>query len=132
MGRLVRFAVALLASGLFAVWLQAPPAHAAVPAAKRSLLVGELGYEGGPYPGQLHPTAGSVEVEFSNVPLVLEKKVGRSGQFKIPLGPGTYTVIGCGPTRSGGTSSSTCSKPQQVTLSAGEVVFVELVWAYAP
>jgi hypothetical protein len=99
--------------------------------AQPALLVGELGIEGGPYPGGFHPTAGTVEVEFSFLPLILEKAVGSSGQFKIPVGPGTYTVIGCGPTASG-TPSSQCSAPQTITLSPGEVGYIQLIWAYAP
>jgi hypothetical protein len=112
--------------------MQAAPAMASAvgPGAGRSALVGVLGFEGGPYPGGFHPTSGSVEVEFTNVPLVLLEEVGPTGHFRINLGPGSYTVIGCGPSSSGG--QSTCGKPQDVTLKAGEVDHIRLIWAYAP
>jgi hypothetical protein len=112
--------------------LQAAPAQASTngSAAARSALVGVLGYEGGPYPGGFHPTSGTVDVEFTNVPLVLSKQVGSSGHFRISLGPGSYTVIGCGPSSSSG--QSTCSKGQNITLKTGEVDHIRLVWAYAP
>lgn len=131
MSPLLKLALALSTGSLALVGLQAAPAQAATTAGQRALLVGELGFEGGAYPGGFHPTAGTVEVEFDSQPLVLEKKVGRSGQFKIKLSPGKYTVLGCGPTASGSPSSQ-CSAPQKVSLAAGEVDFVELVWAYAP
>lgn len=99
--------------------------------ATRTLIVGELGYEGGPSPGGFHPTAGTVDVAFTINPLVLEKKVGKSGHFSIPLGPGTYEVTGCGPTSST-TTTPQCSKPIEVTLRAGEVDHLRLVWAYTP
>jgi hypothetical protein len=116
-----------------ALGLQAGPAlaGAATPAAQ-SAIVGVLGYEGGAAaPAGFHPTAGTVEVEFPDQPLILLKHVGASGHFRIPLGPGTYTLIGCGPSS---TSSGTgaCGKPQNVTLKAGEVDHVRLVWAMVP
>ncbi len=94
-------------------------------------MVGQLGFEGGPYPGGFHPTAGTVDVEFHSVPLVLVTHVGPSGDFDIRLGPGSYTVIGCGPSPKGGQSGQ-CSRPLAVTLRAGEVDHVRLIWAYAP
>ncbi len=132
MSRLLNLALAVSATSFAAIGLQAAPAHAAEPAVPRALLVGELGIEGGAYPGLFHPTAGTVEVEFTNLPLVIEKHVGRSGQFKIPLGPGTYTVIGCGPSASAATPAPLCSTPKTITLAPGEVDFLELVWAYVP
>jgi hypothetical protein len=130
MSRFRNLALALVTSGAAAIGLQATPAHAAVPTT-RALLVGELGIEGGAPPGGFHPTAGVVEVEFARLPLVIEKKVGRSGQFRIPLGPGTYTVIGCGPGANGG-PNGICSQPQTITLAPGQVDFLELVWAHVP
>jgi hypothetical protein len=131
MSRLLNLAMAASLSTVAALGLQAAPAHAQTTSG-RALLVGELGYEGGAYPGGFHPTAGTVEVEFVNPPLVLLKPVGRSGQFKIALSPGTYTVIGCGPSASAGTPGSQCSAPHTVKLAAGEVDFVELIWAFVP
>jgi hypothetical protein len=130
MSRLVNLALTLVASSAAVVGLEAAPAHAA-PSVKRALLVGELGIEGGAYPGAFRPTAGLVEVEFNGLPLVIEKKVGRSGQFRIPLGPGSYTVIGCGPDPSG-SGNRLCGVPETLTLAPGEVDFIELVWAYVP
>jgi hypothetical protein len=131
MSRLMNLAVALSVSSTAIFGLQASPAHAATSKGGRALLEGELGVEGGAYPGGFHPTAGTVEVEFDSDPLVLEKKVGKSGHFKIRLSPGQYTVIGCGPTTSGAPSSQ-CSDPQTLSLAAGEVDYIQLVWAYVP
>jgi hypothetical protein len=132
MSRLSNLALAVATSSIAAVGLQAIPAHAATTTVSRAELVGELGFEGGAYPGGFHPTAGSVEVEFTSVPLVLEHAVGPSGHFKISLTPGSYTVIGCGPSSSTGSASSQCSKPKNITLTSGEVDHIRLVWAYAP
>ena len=112
--------------------LQAAPALAGVagPTLGKSALVGVLGYEGGPAPGGFHPTSGSVEVEFTNLPLTLEKHVGPTGHFRIPLGPGSYTVIGCGPSSS--SHQAVCGQPKNVTLETGEVYHIRIVWAYAP
>jgi hypothetical protein len=134
MSRFINLILAASASSIAVMGMQAVPAHAAPTTpttAPRSLLVGELGIEGGAAPGGFHPTAGTVEVEFDSVPLALERKVGRSGQFKFRLSPGEYTVIGCGPSSSG-TPSTQCSAPQTLTLAAGEVDYIELVWAYVP
>jgi hypothetical protein len=120
------FVAVLLA--VAAVGLLAAPAGAAT--TPRSALVGELGYEGGAYPGRFHPTAGTVEVVFENVPLVLVKSVGPSGMFAIPLGPGTYSVVGCGPSSSG--VSHQCSRAKTIVLRPGEVDHIRLIWAYVP
>jgi hypothetical protein len=131
MSRLTNLALALSASSIALIGLQAAPAHAGTTPTHRSAIVGELGYEGGAAPGGFHPTAGTVEVEFNSVPLVLEKHVGKSGQFHINLSPGSYTVIGCGPAASG-TTTGLCSQPQNINLVAGEVDHIQLIWAYAP
>ena len=131
MSRLMNLALALTASCTALIGLQVAPAHAATSPGNDALLVGELGYEGGALPGGFHPTSGTVEVEFYSVPLVLEKKVGKSGHFKIELSPGKYTVIGCGPSTSG-TPNSQCSSPQTLSLAAGEVDHIKLIWAYVP
>jgi hypothetical protein len=126
------FAMAVSIGTISTFGLQAAPALASVngTTVAKSALVGVLGYEGGPAPGGFHPTSGSVEVEFTNVPLVLDKQVGSTGHFRIPLGPGTYKVIGCGPSSSGG--QPLCGQPKNVTIEAGEVDHIRLVWAFVP
>jgi len=128
MSRMIKLALAIFASSITVIGLQAAPAHASTGAGHNSAIVGELGVEGGPYPGGFHPTAGTVEVEFNSVPLVLEKHVGKSGKFHIKLSPGSYTVFGCGPKK----SSNQCSDPQNINLATGEVDHIQLVWAYLP
>jgi hypothetical protein len=115
-----------------ALGLQAGPALAGAdtPAAQ-SAIVGVLGYEGGVAPGSFHPTSGTVQVEFTNLPLALLKHVGATGHFRIPLGPGNYTLIGCGPSSSS-SGTGVCGKPRNITLKAGEVDHVRLVWAMVP
>jgi hypothetical protein len=131
MSRLKKLALALSVIGIAVVGLHTVPAGAGTTSAHRSALVGELGIEGGAAPGGFHPTAGSVEVEFKSVPLVLEKHVGKSGHFDITLSPGSYTVIGCGPAASGATSGR-CSRPKNIHLVSGEVDHIQLVWALVP
>jgi len=126
MFRLIKLALALSAS-LTVIGLQAAPAHANT-TGHSSAIVGELGVEGGPYPGGFQPTAGTVEVNFNSVPLSLLKHVGKSGKFDIKLAPGSYTVFGCGPKK----SSSQCSQTQDINLATGEVDHIQLVWAYLP
>ncbi len=130
MSRLTNLALALSATSIAVIGVQAVPAHAATNSGHHSAIVGELGYEGGATPGRFHPTSGIVEVEFNSVPLVLEKHVGKSGHFSINLSPGSYTVIGCGPATS--TSSGQCSQPQNINLAPGEVDHIQLIWAYVP
>jgi hypothetical protein len=126
MSRLIKLALALFASSIAVVGLAAP-AHASSRTA-HSAIVGELGVEGGAYPGGFQPTAGTVEVEFNSQPLVLERHVGKSGKFDIKLSPGSYTVIGCGPKKSG----DQCSQPQDINLATGEIDHIQLVWQYRP
>jgi hypothetical protein len=128
MFRVIRLALALFASSITVIGLQAAPAHANAVAGQNSAIVGELGVEGGAYPAGFRPTAGTVEVEFDSVPLALVKHVGKSGKFDIKLSPGSYTVFGCGPKK----SSSQCSEPQNINLATGEVDHIQLVWAYLP
>ena len=133
MSRLTNLALAVSVSSIAMITLQSVPAHAATTPSSQAELVGKLGYEGGAYPNKFHPTAGSVVVNFDSMtPLSLEKRVGPSGLFKIPLPAGRYTVIGCGPSSSGGAANGQCGKPTNVTLAAGEVDHIKLVWAYAP
>jgi hypothetical protein len=131
MSRLTNLALAVSATSMAVIGLQAAPASAATTSTVHSKIVGELGYEGGAAPGGFHPTAGTVQVDFNSSPLVLLKHVGKSGHFSIKLSPGSYTVIGCGPAASGGTSGQ-CSQPQNITLVAGEVDHIQLIWAYTP
>ncbi len=132
MSRFVKVILAVSASGIAMMALQTAPAHAATTTRPQAVLVGKLGVEGGVYPGGFHPTAGSVEVKFYSVPLVLKRPVGPSGQFKIPLAAGKYTVIGCGPEASSGSAGGQCSKPRRLTLKPGEVDHIRLVWAQVP
>jgi len=131
MSRLTKLAVTLAASSVALVALQTAPTHAATVPKHQAALVGELGYEGGAYPGGFHPTSGTVQVDFTSHPLVIEKHVGSSGSFHFTLAPGSYTVIGCGPAESG-TSTNRCSKPKNVHLIAGQVHHLKLVWLEAP
>jgi hypothetical protein len=125
-------AIAVVALSLALMSPSAAAQSATVPSTvHRAVLAGELGFEGGPYPGGFHPTSGSVEVEFYSLPLVLDEPVGSSGHFRITLAPGRYTVIGCGPSASPG-SHDPCSKPKNLTVTSGEVRHIRLVWAFAP
>jgi hypothetical protein len=126
MSRVLKLVMALSASSVVLVGLQAAPAQASTNAGRQSAIVGELGIDVGP--GAFEPTAGTVQVEFNSHPLVLEKHVGKSGNFHIKLSPGSYTVIGCGPKK----SSNQCSQPQNITLVRGEVDHIQLVWAVLP
>jgi hypothetical protein len=126
MSRSFKFALALFVSSFTVIGLQVAPAHASP--GPKSAIVGELGVEGGAYPGTFQPTAGTVEVEFNSMPLTLVRHVGKSGKFDIKLSTGTYTVLGCGPKK----SANQCSQPQDINLASGEVDHIQLVWAYLP
>lgn len=133
MSRLARTSGCLLLLSLAVLGFAAQTSWAARPAAAahRSSLEGTLGYEGGPYPGGFHPTAGSVQVAFMINPLVLEKTVGKSGHFTIPLAAGTYTVTGCGPISSANPNPR-CGRATTIKLRAGERRQLRLVWMDAP
>jgi hypothetical protein len=131
MSRLTNLALALSAGSIALIGLQAAPAHAATSPTPRSAIVGQLGYEGGAATSKFHPTAGTVEVEFNSVPLVIEHHVGKSGKFHFKLSPGSYTLIGCGPAASS-SASGQCSQPQNIKLVAGEVDHIRLIWARVP
>jgi hypothetical protein len=130
MSRVTNLALALSASSIAMIGLQAAPAHAVTAPTQRSSIVGELGFVGGASTG-FHPTAGTVEVEFNSVPLVIEHHVGKSGKFAFKLSPGSYTVTGCGPSTST-TGGGLCSPPQTIKLVAGEVDHIRLIWAMVP
>jgi hypothetical protein len=126
MSRLIKLALALVASSITVIGLAAAPGYASTGAKPSSAIVGELGVEAGP--GGFHPTAGTVEVEFNTEPLTLLKHVGDSGKFDIKLSPGRYTVFGCGPKK----SDSQCGQAQDIKLATGEVDHIQLVWAVLP
>ena len=126
--RLIKLALALFVFSITAIGLEAAPAHASTGTGHTAVIVGELGVEGGAYPGGFRPTAGTVEVEFNSLPLALVKHVGNSGKFDIKLSPGSYTVFGCGPKK----SANQCSQPQDVTLATGQVDHIQLVWELLP
>lgn len=125
--------IAASVGAISALGMQAAPALASSNAGPStgSAIVGVLGYEGGAASADFHPTSGTLDVEFTNPPLVLVKKVGDSGHFRLPLKPGTYTIIGCGPSSSSGATPQ-CGQPQNITLKAGEVDHIRVVWAYVP
>jgi len=69
MARILNAALLAVLLAVGAVALQAAPASAVTP--NRGVLAGQLGVEGGAFPGKFHPTAGTVDVEFRSPPLVL-------------------------------------------------------------
>lgn len=132
MFRLTGLALALSASSLAIIALPGSPVGAADTTSTQAVLAGKLGYEGGAKPNTFHPTSGTVIVDFdSTTPLSLERHVGPSGNFRISLPPGSYTVIGCGPSDSSGAARVPCSTPTNLTLTSGEVAHIKLIWAYA-
>jgi hypothetical protein len=131
MSRLTSLIVSVAAITIALAGLVVVPASATSTTGQRATLVGELGLEGGAYPGAFQPTAGTVEVAFNLEPLVLELRVGPSGKFAITLTPGHYLVTGCGNTASGAPGNQ-CTKPRNVTLAPGEVDHIRLVWLHAP
>jgi hypothetical protein len=132
-----KLAVALATSTILVASSVAAAQGVTVPKPVDATLVGHLGYEGGAYPGGFHPTAGVVDVSFHFLPLVLVSTVGRSGKFSIRLAPGTYTVSGCETPVSGSSAhpaltTGPCSTPITLTLKAGQVKHLRLIWAYVP
>ena len=122
---------ATFAAGTFALTgVLSGPAVATTPV-RSAKVIGELGIEGGAYPGTFRPTAGTLFVQFALQPLELVKHVGRSGRIELALSPGTYTLTGCGPASSTGPVGH-CGQPQTVTLTPGEKDHIQLVWLMAP
>jgi len=112
----VALPVAVSLSAVAAV--AAPTAH--------GIVTGQLGLEGGPYPGGFHATAGIVK--FADGPQKLRPvKVPDSGDFTVHVVPGGYTLTGCS-----GTKDSQCGRPQDVTVKAGATSHVQVVWLLAP
>jgi hypothetical protein len=100
-------------------------ASAAAGPAPHGVISGQLGYEGGAYPGRFHPTAGLVK--FAGPQKVGPVKVPKSGNFTVHVVPGDYTLTGCS-----GTKDSQCGSPQDVTVKAGKTRHVQVVWLMAP
>jgi hypothetical protein len=98
---------------------------ARTPRSSHGVISGQLGIEGGPYPGGLHPTAGVVKVEGPQK--VGRVKVPESGSFAVDVVPGVYTLTGCG-----GTKNRQCGPPQDVTVKAQKTTHVEVPWLLAP
>ena len=76
MSRVLHTSLCAFLVAFAALVVSVPTARATPPlvTTSRAFLVGRLGYEGGPYPGGFHATAGSVEVAFSTHPLVLRRR----------------------------------------------------------
>ena len=105
--------------------IASPPSPAA--ASPRAVLDGDLGYLGGAFPGGFHPTAGTVRVVGTTT--ATQTSVGPSGEFRLRLPAGTYTVTGCGPSAG---PTAMCSPPRTIRLWPGQVRHIRLVWALAP
>jgi hypothetical protein len=122
--------VVLLATAAATIALGAVDTTAGVAAAtplmtSHGAIVGQLGYEGGAYPGGFHPTAGLVK--FTGPQKVAPVKVPQSGDFSVHVVPGDYTLTGCG-----GTKNKQCGPPQQVTVKARATTHVQVPWLLAP
>jgi hypothetical protein len=89
------------------------------------VIAGQLGFEGGAYPGGFHPTAGLVK--FVGPEKVRPIKVPESGDFTMRVVPGVYTLTGCG-----GTRNRQCGPPQQVTVKTRTTSRVQVAWLLAP
>ena len=103
----------------------ASPVAAASPLTSHGVISGQLGYEGGAYPGTFHPTAGLVK--FAGPQKVGPVKVPKSGDFTVHVIPGHYTLTGCS-----GTNDKQCGPPQQVTVKARTTSRVQVPWLLAP
>lgn len=92
---------------------------------RHGVIAGQLGYEGGAYPGKFHRTAGVVDVAGpKNASTVT---VPASGRFTLAVTPGSYTLTGCG-----GTNDKQCGPPQDVTVKAQKTSHVQVPWLLAP
>jgi hypothetical protein len=100
-------------------------ASATASPAPHGVISGQLGFEGGAYPGRFHPTAGLVK--FAGPQKVGPVKVPKSGDFTVHVVPGDYTLTGCS-----GTKNRQCGSPQDVTVKAGKTRHVQVVWLMAP
>lgn len=89
---------------------------------------GQVGYEGGAYPGGFHATSGSVKI--SNASAVRVVEVPTAAGFSVTLDPGTYTFVGCA-----GAQATQCAASylwQTVVVKAGSTQTVQLVTFLAP
>jgi hypothetical protein len=98
---------------------------AASPVTSHGVITGQLGYEGGAYPGGFHPTAGVVR--FAGPQKVGPVKVPKSGHFTVPVEPGVYKLTGCS-----GTKNRQCGLPEKVTVKARTTRHVKVIWLLAP
>jgi len=104
----------------------AAAARALVATTPHGTIAGQLGFEGGAYPGGFHATAGVVKVT-DGPHKVKPVTVPESGEFTVHVVPGTYTLTGCG-----GTKDKQCGPPQSITVEAGATIHVQVVWLLAP
>jgi hypothetical protein len=115
--------VTALATGLFIS--SAASGATATPSTPRGVVTGQLGYEGGAYPGLFHPTAGVVKFEGPQSPQRV--KVPESGDFTVDVVPGHYTLTGCG-----GTKNRQCGPSEQVIVRSRATTHVQVPWLLAP
>jgi hypothetical protein len=111
-----------VATGFF---LSTATAVAATPATRLGIITGQLGYEGGAYPGGFRPSPGVIK--FVGPQKVRPVKVPTSGDFTVHVVPGHYTLTGCS-----GTRNRQCGTPQPVTAKAHTTSHVQVVWLRAP
>lgn len=88
-------------------------------------ITGQLGYEGGAYPGGFHPTAGVVQI--AGAGLTELQNVPKSGDFTVHVVPARYTLTGCS-----GTNDTQCGQPMHVKVKTGRTKLVQVVWLLAP
>jgi hypothetical protein len=119
--RLIR--VAALATGLCVT--TAATGATATASTPRGVITGQLGYEGGAYPGLFHPTAGVVK--FVGSKSFGRVKVPKSGDFTVDVAPGQYTLTGCG-----GTKNRQCGPSEQVIVKTRTTTHVQVPWLLAP
>jgi hypothetical protein len=119
----------VLATAIATIAFGAVGTNAAIAEASTStphgVIAGQLGFEGGAYPGGFHPTAGLVK--FKGPQKVGPVKVPDSGNFTVHAVPGDYTLTGCS-----GTKNRQCGSPQQVIVKARKTSRVQVVWLLAP
>ncbi len=105
-------------------------ASAATVAPAKGTVAGQIGYEGGAFPGGFHPTSGSVKIVAATASASKVLEVGNSGNFKVLLAPGKYTFIGCAQAH-----AVQCAQKglwQKVTVKSGSTQSVQLVTFLAP
>ncbi len=91
-------------------------------------VTGQVGYEGGAFPGGFHATTGSVKI--SNASSVRVVEVPTVAGFSVALSPGAYTFVGCA-----GAHATQCPVSflwQTIVVKAGSTQTVQLVTFLAP